>query len=321
MSKNKGKIIFSTILSAIILYFLFREVSITRTWTVLKNINIYALFASFFLYIITTLLKSLRLKKTLRNHMNTGKAFRMMSINLMLTNILPFKTGEFSLLYMLRKHGVKYRNSIAYLVILRLIDFISIMLIFLGSMILMGFFLDTIIFLVIIAAFMFLVILLYTFIYHNQALLRIFSRITSLLKLQRLKVVKELLEKGRMVSEHITHLKSRNSLIKIFLYSITTWFVGIVNLFILIRGLGIDFGFGKTLLASSLQVILGNLPIQGLAGFGTYEGFWVLSFGLLGMSQDTAIITSVNTHIILLAKTIIVGSTAILWRKRTSKSI
>jgi len=50
-----------------------------------------------------------------------------------------------------------------------------------------------------------------------------------------------------------------------------------------------------------------TLPIQSFAGFGTYEGAWVIASMSLGVPLDIAILSSFIAHIVGLLYTICAG--------------
>ena len=49
------------------------------------------------------------------------------------------------------------------------------------------------------------------------------------------------------------------------------------------------------------------IPIQGIAGFGTQEGFWVFAFVPLGVSLDKAISSGFAFHIVMIMYFLILG--------------
>ncbi|MBP7276100.1 MAG: flippase-like domain-containing protein [Kiritimatiellae bacterium] len=55
--------------------------------------------------------------------------------------------------------------------------------------------------------------------------------------------------------------------------------------------------FPKVFLGLCAAELSASLPISGIAGFGAYEGAWVLVFGLLGFPMDLARATSVSHHL------------------------
>jgi uncharacterized membrane protein YbhN (UPF0104 family) len=50
-------------------------------------------------------------------------------------------------------------------------------------------------------------------------------------------------------------------------------------------------------LASTILFMLSILPIQGIGGFGTFEGSWAVSFMAVGVSKEAAISSGFLSHI------------------------
>ncbi|MDM8553119.1 lysylphosphatidylglycerol synthase domain-containing protein [Desulfococcaceae bacterium HSG7] len=77
--------------------------------------------------------------------------------------------------------------------------------------------------------------------------------------------------------------------------------------------LGIEkFPFPKVFLGLCTAEFAASLPVSGIAGFGVYEGAWVLVFQLLGYSKKLAILTSVSHHLITQIFGYSIGAIALL---------
>ncbi|MFH1072205.1 MAG: lysylphosphatidylglycerol synthase transmembrane domain-containing protein [Nanoarchaeota archaeon] len=302
---------FSLILAALLIYFLVSKISLTEAFTVLGNISLSWLLVAFLLYIFTTWLKGIRWRVILKNVISLKDSFSMMGFSSMFINLLPFRLGEFGMPYLLKKKGIKLRNSLSYLIILRLFDFVSLVILFFLGLLLVGeaFRLPPLAYILIIIAFVLMIFALFAIIFFPAQLLGILKRILSRIVPLNTKnsACAKFLFKAELVSQEMAHLQKATILVNLFFLSLITWFLGVINLQIFLVSMGIAFPFTKTLLAITFQVLLSNLPIQGLAGFGTYEGFWALGFVLLGMDKSTAIISGLNSHLLLLLMTIILG--------------
>jgi uncharacterized membrane protein YbhN (UPF0104 family) len=67
--------------------------------------------------------------------------------------------------------------------------------------------------------------------------------------------------------------------------------------FILLE-LGINLNFTKIILAASIVLIVHIFPIQGVVGFGTYEGAWALSLMCLGISRELSVTAGFVIHLV-----------------------
>lgn len=57
-----------------------------------------------------------------------------------------------------------------------------------------------------------------------------------------------------------------------------------------------DFGFFKLVLGVTGAELTSVLPVKGLAGFGTWEAAWALSFSLMGIDEGLAILSGLGVH-------------------------
>lgn len=65
------------------------------------------------------------------------------------------------------------------------------------------------------------------------------------------------------------------------------------------RGMGPgELPFWRVFLGVTAAEISAALPVQGIAGFGTYEAAWTLGFTHLGLDRSTAILTGFATHLL-----------------------
>lgn len=74
--------------------------------------------------------------------------------------------------------------------------------------------------------------------------------------------------------------------------------------------------FGRALVGTIGAELSSALPIGGIAGFGTYEAAWSLSFGALGFSRELAVISGFATHLLSQFIDYGLGIVALLWLYR-----
>lgn len=73
-----------------------------------------------------------------------------------------------------------------------------------------------------------------------------------------------------------------------------------------------DLSFFKTVLGTTGAEFTSVLPVKGLAGFGTWESAWALTFRLLGFDKELAVISGIGIHLITNIFEYTLGLTAIL---------
>jgi glycosyltransferase 2 family protein len=59
-----------------------------------------------------------------------------------------------------------------------------------------------------------------------------------------------------------------------------------------------EFGFFKLILGVTGAELTSVLPVKGLAGFGTWEAAWALTFSLMGIDEGLAIISGLGVHLL-----------------------
>ena len=74
----------------------------------------------------------------------------------------------------------------------------------------------------------------------------------------------------------------------------------------------ISLGLPKVFLGLCSAELAASLPISGIAGFGAYEGAWILVFQLLGYSHKLAMVSSVSHHVFTQVYGYSIGSLALL---------
>ena len=59
-----------------------------------------------------------------------------------------------------------------------------------------------------------------------------------------------------------------------------------------------DLSFWKLILGITGAELTSALPVKGLAGFGTWESAWALTFGLMSIDQRFAVLSGLGVHLV-----------------------
>ena len=105
---------------------------------------------------------------------------------------------------------------------------------------------------------------------------------------------------------HFNLIKSKKVLLKMLLYSLCIWFFAFLLSFIVAK-IFLKLPLGIVIIASCFVILTYLLPIQGLLGFGTSEGAWVLVLLYFSFNRDGAIVSGFVLHILTLIFSIILG--------------
>lgn len=314
--KTWFRIVFGTIISLVLMYFLISRVDLEETFRLFMSINLFWVAGVFALYVLTTALKGLRWRYVVNQKISRFEGFTYSAVHQMFLNLLPFRLGEASIFLMLQKKGIKIKSSVAYLVVLRLFDMVSMLAILFLAWILMREHMNPAINVAAIALFVFSLMVLLVLLFKTSWLVRLVYYVCNFAGISKNRIVKRVLKAGKETEIALRHLKSRS--IVLFLLSFSTWMTGVLSLWFVLFAMGIQFPLAKTMGAVAVFIVLMTIPIQGMAGFGNYESFWTVGFVLVGMEENIAIMTGINAHIILLICSIVIGLFGFLAIAKTS---
>jgi uncharacterized protein (TIRG00374 family) len=210
---------------------------------------------------------------------------------------------------MTKKRGIPLTKGGSILLISRIFDMISIAIILLFSV----FFAKSLplfftkLSWVISIGLIFCIVLLLFFIYFDRFVLSFITKIFSLFRIRESKMAHWVIDKSKEVLESFKMLKSKKYFFEQLFYSLFIWSVRFILFYLITISLGIVIGFWVCIIGLILPILSAFLPIQGFGGFGTIEGTWVVSFMLLGIAKEAAILSGFAFHIVFLIFTILAG--------------
>jgi hypothetical protein len=239
----------------------------------------------------------------------------------MMNNLLPARTGELSYIYLLKKGSKRTTGEgIATLVVARVFDIICIItLFFLATFFTQNLPQIIISTIWIIGLLLILFIAFLAFLLHSKHPLIYLKQFFHKYQLDQHKIGIFLLNKGTETVNCLDKIRNRWIYSSIFLISLPIWFTNYLMVFFLMRGMNLNLPFQVVVLGSTFSLISTLLPFNGIAGFGTQEGFWVLIFVPLGLTLDSAIISAFIVHIVIIMYYVILGVFSILWLQYKNK--
>ncbi len=286
------KIFIGTLLSLVIILFLFRYISFKSIIETIKTLRISSLIIAFLIYFLIYILRAVRFKNV-SDLSNLKDTFSIVCIHNFLNNVLPFKSGELSYPLLIKnKFGIKASQSISDLVLLRFFDLISLGLILLISLLAMYTLFGNLLF------FSFLILLI--------AIIIFLSIYYIGKKQKKIKFKNKSLNKiSKFISLVFFNFSNRKggNLILLFLQSIVINILMFIFAFVLITGLGLNVPLSIIIFGGALSILATLLPIQGLFNLGTLELGWIFPLVIFGVPKETAISISFSYHIITLLLT------------------
>ncbi len=267
------------------LYLFYRVVGFEKLVKFFTELNPINLLIAFLLYVLSYITRTLRWQITL-SIKNFWKLFKITSFNTVFNIFLPFRTGELSFFYMLKKENIPLTETTLSFFSVRAFDGISLITVFLISYLMyIGYFLLSV-----------LVIFLMPFSFY------VFKGILHIIKKEKVKEFKE----------NVLTLRNIFSLYVLSILTFTFKFTG----FYFVLPDGINLSFLEAFIASSAGDLTTILPIHGIAGIGTYEGGYAGILILMGIDKELALISSVFVHIFILLGSATLGLFSYIFLRR-----
>jgi uncharacterized membrane protein YbhN (UPF0104 family) len=266
MNKVKTvKLVLSILITFGFLYILEKVVGFEKIIDFFQLLTLKEILLSFTFYILSYLARTIRWQYTL-SIKNFYKLFKLTVFNTFFNIILPFRTGEISFFYMLKKEGIHIAESTMSFIITRFFDGISLIGVFLFAYLTYkGFlFLGILAFALAPFSFLFLLFIL-KFINHDK------------------------------VKEYHQNMINFKSICMVYILSVITLIFKFSAFYIILpnqSGLNIL----QSILASSLADLTTVLPIHGIAGVGTYETGYSGILLFLGVPKETALLSGFLVH-------------------------
>lgn len=299
MKKNVMFII-AVFLAFALLYLLLRRVSRGDMIRNVQGIRWRWSVAAFFLYAFVNFLRGYRFYVLLGKKISLREMFGVAFTHNFLTNLFPFRAGEFSYPYFLRRIGfAQDGEAFASLVASRLFD------VFLVAQLILVSFVAVLIPLAvsgnskalfwIVAALFFLSSFL--FIFFMEKLVALVQRLFLAIRFQKFHFFSFVMAKIEEARRVFLFVKTRNGFFFLLFLSLLIWVFNFYVDWMLLLSAGIYLSFWQIVFVFSFPLMLSELsPVQSFANFGVYE--WSLAGGLLllGVSQRTGAIASVLVH-------------------------
>lgn len=83
--------------------------------------------------------------------------------------------------------------------------------------------------------------------------------------------------------------------------------LSILSYWLALRGFGAPVTLGEASVGGALAALLLVLPVQGVAGIGTVEVWWIMILRLFGTPWSIAAVAAIGVHVSLLVMSLIVG--------------
>lgn len=283
-SKKIIKLALSVLVSLVFVYLFSRYIGFQKLIDLFKTISLYQFLSGLTLYFISYIVRTIRWKLTI-DISNFKKLFKITVFNTFFNIVLPFRVGELSFFYMLKKEGVSLPQTTLSFLTTRIFDGLAIVGIF----------------------------SLFYFIYQNNLLLGVSVFLISPFLFVPVGMLIKVIKHQEVINYH-SKLNILN-LVKIYVLSVLTVIFKFLGFFLILPK-DIDISLPLSFLAFSTADLTTVLPIHGIAGIGTYESGFASILLLLGVDKELAFLSATVIHIfILFSSSLIAVFTFLAFRK------
>ena len=159
-----------------------------------------------------------------------------------------------------------------------------------------------------------IVIFLITLLYFGESFLNLLRRLFRRFNFEKKYLGDYLLRKGEETVDSFEKIrtKGKGTVITLIVISFGIWLPLYSINYILITAININLYFFAVLLGSTFALFTTILPIQGIGGFGTYEGGWTVGFIAVGLTKEVAITSGFIMHIVGIVYFLILGVYGVL---------
>ncbi len=267
------------------IYLFYKVIGIEKFLKFFSELNPLNILTAFLLYTGSYITRTFRWKIVL-SIKEFKKLFKITAYNTVFNIFLPFRTGEISFFYMLKKENIPLSETAVSFFSVRVFDAISLFSVFGISL----------------------------FLFWGKPVLSVLVFILAPFSFLFFQILLRYIKHEKVQEFGKTKLNLKN-ISALYLLSVFTFLLKFTA-FYLVLPEGIDLSFTEAFLASSAGDITTILPIHGIAGIGTYEGGYAGILVLFGIDKQTAILGSVFVHIfMLIGSAVIAGFSYIFLRK------
>lgn len=327
-TKKKAIYIFlSCLISAVLIYLLLTQISTQDLALTIKNLYWPSLLTYMLISLSGALVRAWRYRLLLQPARISWPGIVLVTfVKNSLIDLLPARIGSLSYIYLLnRRLGLPFEPVTASFVAAFLLDFLTLSPFLITAILMVGLGVDAVasstvlfvaglFFLAVILAFILIVPL-------ARLWLKIYVQLGQLTKLKGKNWFRQSVHKTEGTIGVLRATRRHHSSWLIFLLSFLIRLAKYGSLFFLLHSLLRSHGFSLAAL-SFWRLILGTsgaeltsaLPVKGIAGFGTWESAWALTFRLMGSEPRVAIISGLGVHFLtnLFEYTLGIGSLFLL---------
>ncbi|MBI4128937.1 MAG: flippase-like domain-containing protein [Parcubacteria group bacterium] len=243
-----------------------------------------------------------------------GEIFAVTGIHNLAVRMLPNPTGELVFLQQVKQRGVSLATSITALAVYRVLDFMTLALLYLLAIFpLIASLTETALAFVIASA---------CVLAGGAGFLAFLSSGTDGARASAVRLVQKLTPlslRGRIDSTLHRLISAFQTLRETRAYpaaiasSLVIWISMFAAYIFFAKGFGMSLTVQQVVLAGVIQVFVNTIP--SIAGLGVMETGWVIGLGITGVNPSTGILTAFAVDVMTLTGTILIGTAAMLLQR------
>ncbi len=315
--KRNGYLIFSLLVTAGVMGYLLRMVSVEEVIFIIANISFTPLICFLFLSLGHTFFQTWRyllLLQSIDIKVSGTAMFLITTARNMFSDFLPARIGTLSYVYLLNSRlNVSIEKVLPSFAVSFLFDVIAIIPLLLLSLFSIGWtYFNKFLILIPISLAMLTAFLL--LLYFLPAIFKIISKLCLKIPFFN-KMAATFVE----TAGEIEQIKKSGIYLSVFSLSLAVRLCKYAKLYFLLLALldiwgygWKEIGFGRFFLGVSGAEFSASLPISGIAAFGAYEGTWAFMFHMLGFPKKLAVLTGISHHLITQAYGYLLGAISLL---------
>lgn len=227
-----------------------------------------------------------------------------------LDDLLPARIGSLSYIYVLnRRLNFPFENATSSFVIAFVFDFLTLSPFLILAIFVVGLGASTLSSFSLLVLSLLFFLLIFLILWMIIPLARIFCKVyESLLRLFKFtdkKWAKLSSQKLYVTVDSIRDIKERKIFSRVFLLSLFIRLAKYLSVYSLLLSLLQSHGYSlaklsffKTILGLTGAELTAAFPVKGIAGFGTWESAWALTFRLMSFDSRLAIISGIGIHLL-----------------------
>ena len=320
------KTMISVIFTGMIIIFLLIQISLQDIANHLANLSVSWILVGVLFYLIANVGRSVRLKLLIPNRRTQFRRLLPIVIaHSMFTNILPARTGELSLLFLLKKYEtVSLDQSGVALLLARVADYVVVAFIFVAAAVAsVGTFPTasraSAVIWAAIGLMLLVCVVVLTFTWWGMQFLKLSRMLVERFGLASHRLVIFGTENLAQIIEAFRAVQSPKRYLQVFGWSLFIWTATYAGIYAFLWGIGVETTFPVTVVGSTFAVLSKAVPFISVGGLGAHEAGWAVGFMLVGLDKTTAISSGFAVNILTILTSIVFGILS-LWSLRVQAS-